>query len=182
RGGCIPPAVRRASGGGPQYVLDRDAARRAGAGNRGRIEPALAQQAAHRRTQPAGGSARRGGGVHGGGTGARRSRGRGPGRRRGLGGCRDRVNAAEQLPGGDLLLLVFDDLAQHARAGGGDFDRDLVGLDLDERLVLGDPLADLLEPAQDLRARAFGLLRGSPDLDAAAHRRLTGSPAAEWTA
>src|SRR6266513_1680985 len=102
---------------------------------------------------------------------ARRGRSGGPGRRGERRGGRDRLDAAEQLTGGDLLLLVLDDLAQHARAGRGDFDGDLVGLDLDERLVLGDALADLLEPAQDLRARAFGLLRGSPDFDAAAHRK-----------
>ena len=171
RGAGIPPAIRCAARGRPQHVLDGDAAPRPGAANRRRIEPALTEQAAHRRSQPALRCPRAGRAAHGDGTGARRSHSGGPGRRGERRRGRARLDAAEQLTGGDLLLLVFDDLAQHARAGRGDFDRDFVGLDLDERLVLGDALADLLEPAQDLRARAFGLLRGSPDLDAAAHRK-----------
>jgi hypothetical protein len=46
----------------------------------------------------------------------------------------------------------------------GDFLGDLVGLQLDQRIVLGDRLADPLEPGADDRLGAL-LLVGDADLD-----------------
>ena len=57
---------------------------------------------------------------------------------------------ADLVADGGLVALGLQDLAQRARLGGGQLDGDLVGLDLHERLVLGDGLALLLEPAADL--------------------------------
>ena len=53
----------------------------------------------------------------------------------------------------DGLVLLDLDLLQRARHGGGDLGVDLVGGDLEQRLVDRDLVADLLEPAGD---RALG--------------------------
>ncbi len=50
----------------------------------------------------------------------------------------------------DELALADQDLRDLPRGGRGDLDGRLVGLDLDERVVLGDLLPDLDEPARDL--------------------------------
>ncbi len=44
----------------------------------------------------------------------------------------------QHIPRRDLFLFRLHDLAKHAGRGRGDFHRHLVGLDLDQRLVLGD--------------------------------------------
>src|SRR5258705_461520 len=49
-----------------------------------------------------------------------------------------------------------DDLGQHAGRGRGDVHRDLVGLDLEQRLLGADLVADLLVPDRD-RTFAHGL-------------------------
>ena len=54
--------------------------------------------------------------------------------------------------------------AQDAGARRGNLHSDLVGLELNQRLVHGDVLADRLQPAQHLRAGAFGLLGRGADL------------------
>jgi hypothetical protein len=50
----------------------------------------------------------------------------------------------------DELTLLDEDARDRPGRRRGDLDRRLVGLDLDERIVLGDRLADLDEPAGDL--------------------------------
>ena len=78
----------------------------------------------------------------------------GSGRRLGLGGS-DLAVADDDEGSADRheLALLHED-AGHLPAGGrGDLDGRLVGLDLDERVVFVDHLADLDEPAGDL---AFG--------------------------
>src|SRR4029453_340597 len=59
----------------------------------------------------------------------------------------------EDRPDRDDLSLLDHDLRDLARGRRGDLDRRLVGLDLDERLVLGDLVPFGHEPAGDL---AFG--------------------------
>ena len=78
---------------------------------------------------------------------------------------RARLNAAEQLARRNLVLLLLAGSPQHAAGRRRDLDRDLVGLELDQRLVLDDDVADGLQPALDLRARAFGLLARRADFD-----------------
>src|SRR5262249_6321602 len=80
--------------------------------------------------------------------------------------------APEHFPGGDLFLLLLEDLAQDARAGGRHLHGHLVGFDLDQRLIERYRLADLLEPAQHLAARALGLLLGrAPAEESGRHGR-----------
>ena len=59
------------------------------------------------------------------------------------------------------------DLGQRAAGGRGDLDRDLVGLELAEHLVLGDGVADLLEPGRDGRLGDALAERRHGDLDRA---------------
>src|SRR5436305_113145 len=61
------------------------------------------------------------------------------------------VDLPEQCADGDRLAVLGDDLAQRAGRGRGDFDGDLVGLKLDQRLVDRNRIAGLLEPAADGR-------------------------------
>ncbi|EME96437.1 ABC transporter ATPase, partial [Streptomyces mobaraensis NBRC 13819 = DSM 40847] len=95
-----------------------------------------------------------------GGRGGSRSRGSGRGSRsggrgsrgRGGGGGRSGTRGTDHGElGADLgdLVLADDDLQQDAGGGGRDLGVDLVGRDLEQRLVLGDLLADLLQPAGD---------------------------------
>ncbi|OMC11039.1 hypothetical protein A5736_02335 [Mycobacterium sp. SP-6446] len=49
----------------------------------------------------------------------------------------------------DGVVLLGDDLGQHAGGGRRDFGVDLVGRHLDQRLVELDRIAFLLEPARD---------------------------------
>ena len=53
-------------------------------------------------------------------------------------------------PDGNDLALLDEDAAHRPRGRGGDLDRRLVRLDLDERVVLGDLLSLGDEPAGDL--------------------------------
>ena len=60
------------------------------------------------------------------------------------------LDAPEKLPGGDLVLLVFENLTQDPCCGCRNFDRYLVGLNLDQWFILDDRIARLLQPAQEL--------------------------------
>ena len=60
----------------------------------------------------------------------------------------DAAELAAGLHGGAVLGV---DLGERAAGGRGHLDRDLVGLELAEHLVLGDRVADLLEPGRDRR-------------------------------
>ena len=133
-----------------------------------KAEPGKMRRAVARGTGPRGGdrAARRGSARW-------RSRphsGRVPGTcpgRGACGGCRPapdrRRDAPEQLPRRHFLLLALQDLGEDPRGRRRDLDRHFVGLELDQRLVLADALAHRLQPAQHLRARAFGLLGRDPD-------------------
>src|SRR5690606_27786594 len=94
-----------------------------------------------------------GGGLRGLGLGLRgRSLGLG-GRRRGAatpGAVADHGEVGADLHG---LVLLDEDLLEHARDGRRDLGVDLVGRDLEQRLVDGDGVADRLEPTGD---GAFG--------------------------
>ena len=71
---------------------------------------------------------------------------------RSLSGGRSRAGRTDDGElGADLggLVLTDDDLEQHARDRSRDLGVDLVRGDLEQRLVLGHLLADLLEPARD---------------------------------
>ena len=56
---------------------------------------------------------------------------------------------AEQGAGGDRLAILGEDFNEHAGRGRVDFDGDLVGLQLDQRLVRLHHIAGLLVPAAD---------------------------------
>ena len=133
-----------------QHVALGDAAILAGAGNGGGIDAAFGGEFSNRRRQRrirrrglrsrsrrGGGSGRGGGGLGG----------------RGGAACappaRAVVDLAEQRADGDGLAVLGRDLAEHAGGRRRDFDGDLVGLELDQRLVHRDGVAGLLEPAAD---------------------------------
>ena len=69
----------------------------------------------------------------------------------------------------DLVLFLLEDLTQHAVGGRWDLDRYLVRFQLDQRLIARHPVARRLEPAQDPRPRALGLLRGGVNVDTGVH-------------
>ena len=73
-------------------------------------------------------------------------------------------NPPQQRPRHRLGIRIQHDLAQHPRRRRRHFLRHLVGLQLDQRIVDRDRLADLLEPGADDRLGAF-LLVGNADLD-----------------
>ena len=75
------------------------------------------------------------------------------------------LNAPQQLTRIDIVLFALEDLVENAGAGSGDLNGDFVGLQLDQRLVQHHALADRLQPAQQLGARAFGLLGGGADFE-----------------
>ena len=58
---------------------------------------------------------------------------------------------AEQGADADGLAVLGGDFRQHAGGGRVDFERHLVGFELDERLVGLDGVAGLFEPAADRR-------------------------------
>ena len=167
-----------------QNILNRDPPTLARPTYRRRLEPILRQQTPHRRTQPT-----RSGTILCNRLASRRyntrtrrahSRHRSSSRpgssdiRIGLGRrSTNRLNPPQHLPRLDLLLLPLDDLTQNPCAGRGDLHGNLIRLDLDERLVLGDRLADILEPTQHLRARALGLLGRSSDFHRGSHEYQT---------
>src|SRR5690606_30844276 len=67
-----------------------------------------------------------------------------------LGGGRGGAGADERQDGADLdgLVLLDQDLLERAGDRRGDLGVDLVGRDLEQRLVDGDVVTDLLEPAR----------------------------------
>jgi hypothetical protein len=63
-----------------------------------------------------------------------------------------------------FIIRVEQDFPQHSRRRGGHFHGDLVGFQLDQRVVLLDPVAYLFEPGADDRLGAF-LLGRDEDVD-----------------
>ena len=63
-----------------------------------------------------------------------------------------RLDPTQHIAGCDVVLLRLEDLPQYAARRCGHLDSDLVGLELDQRLVRRHGVANRLEPAQDLRA------------------------------
>ena len=61
------------------------------------------------------------------------------------------IDRAQQRADRDRGAVLGGDLGQHAGGGRGHFDRHLVGLQFDQRLVDARPLALLLEPLADGR-------------------------------
>jgi hypothetical protein len=80
-----------------------------------------------------------------------------------------RLNTPQHFPGRNLLLLPLEDLAQDACARGRHLNGNLIRLDLDQGLVLGDCLPDILQPAQHLRSGAFGLFGRRSDFHRVSH-------------
>src|SRR5918994_1436803 len=82
----------------------------------------------------------------------RSRRGSGLGRRsRGRLGAASRahIDLPEQRADGNRLAVLGRDLAEHTGGWRRHYDRDLVGFELDQRLVHRDGVASLLEPAAD---------------------------------
>ena len=124
-------------------VLLGDAAARPGPGQEGELDAELGGDSPHERRRLDALGRRRSGLL---GVGRRRLSGRG-----GL-GHRDLAVADDDERSADRDELAFGHEDARDGAGGrrGDLDRRLVGVDLDERVVLLDVLADLDEPAGDL--------------------------------
>jgi hypothetical protein len=74
------------------------------------------------------------------------------------------ADAAEQCADGDIGAFADDDLGERAGRGCVHFERHLVGLELDQRIVHGDAVADLLEPARHGRFGHRLAQRGHFDL------------------
>ncbi len=79
---------------------------------------------------------------------------RGPGLRRGTA-----VDPPQHGAGRRLVIRVKDDLGEHAGRGRRHLLRHLVGLELDQRLVLEHQVADLPQPRADDRLGALLLFR-----------------------
>ena len=130
---------------GAEHVLLHDAAVAAG-----RLDVLAGEAAVGHQLLRRGGVldvAPRGGGLGGAGGGGRRGLARrGPGLRRPAA-----TDPAELAAGLDRGAGLGVDLAERAGGRGGNLDRDLVGLELAEHLVLHDGVADLLEPGGDRR-------------------------------
>jgi hypothetical protein len=130
-----------AGGDGGLHVLLHYPAVAASAGHGVAVQSGLGHRLARRgRVGDVAGGCR---GGCGGGGGRGRGRGRGGGAAR-----RDHGKAGVRRDG---RTLGRDDLGQHARGGGGHLDRDLVGLELAQHLVLHHGIAGLLEPGRDRR-------------------------------
>ena len=138
-----------------EHVLARDAPVRAAAGHQREVdavfrgEPADRGRVASRRRRglrPRG--RRRLGGRRG------RARGLGRwlrGRRLGLGrGAVGGCDLGDRRADRDGLPFGHEDAGERALVRGGDLDDRLVRLDFDDRLVAGDEVAELLQPADDL--------------------------------
>ena len=150
-----------------EHVVDRDASARAAAANLGwRADLVLRQQPSHRRTVATAGQRSRMRGQRRGGRIIDRRRVRSFLRRAaGLGGSRcdlgARLNAPEQLARRDLVLLLLEDFREHAAGRRRDLDRDLVGLQLDQRLVLDDGVADRLSASAALASACLRSARSA---------------------
>ena len=59
------------------------------------------------------------------------------------------IDLPEQRADRDGFAILGDDVAERACGRGRDFDGDLVGLELDQRLIDRDGVAGLLEPTAD---------------------------------
>src|SRR4051794_32354248 len=77
---------------------------------------------------------------------------------------RDGSDTPEHRAGHGVGAAFEQDLAQHARRRSGDLHRHLVGFELDQGVVLLDPIADLPQPGADHRLGSF-LLGGDEDFD-----------------
>ena len=83
--------------------------------------------------------------------------------RRRLGGSAACPDLAEQRADADRLAVLGGDLRQRARGRRRHLDRHLVGFELDQRLIGGDGVADLLEPLADGRLGDRFAKRGDAD-------------------
>jgi hypothetical protein len=83
----------------------------------------------------------------------------GPGLRRGTG-----IDPRKHSTRHSLCIGVEDDFGKHAGSRSRHFLCDLVGLELDQRLVLEHQIANLPKPGADNRLGAF-LLLGNDDVD-----------------
>ena len=82
--------------------------------------------------------------------------------------CRGAAGDPAELAAGlDRRAVGGVDLGERAARRRGHLDRDLVGLELAEHLVLGDRVADLLEPGRDRRLADALAERRHHDLDRA---------------
>ena len=145
---------RRRRGGGPgleggKGVSLGHAAPLARAGDGGRVQPALGSDSLSR-----GGQDRRRGSCCGGGRGRGRRRRLGDlggGGRRGGGGCGSGSALPHPTQHGARLdrgALLGGNGLQHAVGGRRHLEADLVGLELDQDLILADRLSGLLGPAR----------------------------------
>ncbi|MCR6645182.1 MAG: hypothetical protein NVV62_12125 [Terricaulis sp.] len=75
-------------------------------------------------------------------------------------------------PGGALIAFAKSDLRKHAIGGRGDFNRDFIGLQLEDRLIGLHCIADVLEPSAHHRFGAF-LLHRHQDVVRFSHQNLT---------
>ena len=139
RGGCS-----RLCGGFEvgKHVGLGDPAVPAGARDPRRIEGMLVDEPAHRGTQAF--MAGRGGGGHRGGGGNRfRDKAQGGGRR-----ARGGVDPGEHFLAQHRVAVLLQHFGEHPRLGCRNFEHDLVGLELDQDLVLVDRVAGLLSPLE----------------------------------
>ena len=86
-------------------------------------------------------------------------------RRAPTGGAAARVDDRDARVDGDGLAFGHEDLDDGAGGGRGHLGVDLVGRDLDDGLVGGDLLADLLDPARDGALRDAHAHLGHDDVD-----------------
>ena len=155
--GGSPPAAGAGGGAGAAGCAaagGAGAARRGGGAARAPARGGAALRAGRRRRPPRSGAAaaparRRGGAA----AGARRRLGRGRGRRGVGGGGALIADHGDHRADIDRLALGDPDLGHDAGDRRRHLGVDLVGGDLEQRLVGGDRVADLLEP---LRDRALG--------------------------
>jgi hypothetical protein len=91
---------------------------------------------------------------------------------------RDDRDPAEHGARRGFGVAVQQDFAQYAGGWRGHFDGDLVGLELDQRVVDLDPVSDRLQPGADDRLGAF-LLGGNEDIDQCCQLRASPLPGGE---
>src|ERR1700761_4216667 len=141
----------------PRHVLSRYEAVAAASLDLGERQRMLGEQATNGRAQKRAAFFRIGCGrcCRGGGRRGVRS-----GSRRFTRCCRiGRPYAGEHLSGEHLLVEIFEYLRQHSGGGRGNLDRDLVGLQFEQRLVFFDRVADRPAPSKDGRLGTLLVLR-----------------------